>query len=89
MPLDQHARFHPNGTVQRACDTCYRDYQAWLVMRDGSRSNSQGSASVGSESPTTGRIEVPGRGGQPQQGWAHRVGSLAQSVPRDWSWSTF
>ncbi|KAI5305535.1 hypothetical protein KEM56_004135 [Ascosphaera pollenicola] len=29
VPLDQNARFHPNGEFGRACDMCYKAYLKW------------------------------------------------------------
>ncbi|KAF2104594.1 FYVE-domain-containing protein [Rhizodiscina lignyota] len=92
VPLDQHARFHPDGTVQRACDACYADYEQWLLMRS-SRSNSAASSQdTETSSPRMAGVPVgikihAGQGAQ--GGWGQKIGSLAQSVPRDWSWSTF
>jgi hypothetical protein len=39
VPLDQHARFHPEGSPHRACDACWADFCAWATAR-ASRSNS-------------------------------------------------
>jgi len=85
IPLDQHARFHPQGSKNRACDSCFNDYRAWEVARV-SRSNSSTSRDgAGAQQPPTPTVGVPSKGLGP----GGIVGSLAQSLPRDWSWSTF
>ncbi|KAI9668651.1 MAG: hypothetical protein M1831_001090 [Alyxoria varia] len=33
VPLDQHARFHPDGSHARACTSCKADYRAWERVR--------------------------------------------------------
>lgn len=90
VPLDQHARFHPQGSRYRACDFCWADYKTWETAR-ASRSNSDCSH----DGPAGATPGVP-VGGLPQAQRGHlaspdaqRVGSLAASVPRDWNWSTF
>lgn len=45
VPLDQHARFHPEGTPQRACDSCWSDYKTWMSARADRASRSSGSGS--------------------------------------------
>jgi hypothetical protein len=85
IPLDQHARFHPQGTRNRACDSCFNDYRTWEVARI-SRSNS--STSRDGEQPRTPTVGVPGKNALGREGGG-LVGSLAQSIPRDWNWSTF
>lgn len=29
VPLDQHARFHPKGFQERACEACAKDFSFW------------------------------------------------------------
>ncbi|KZF23999.1 hypothetical protein L228DRAFT_266367 [Xylona heveae TC161] len=62
IPLDQYARFHPDGIRSRACDNCWQEYGRWETARC-SRSNSESSESssslgrshgVPSEIPTSG-----------------------------------
>ncbi|KEF56310.1 uncharacterized protein A1O9_07891 [Exophiala aquamarina CBS 119918] len=92
IPLDQDAKFHPGGLHSRACETCHRQYQRWDTARSIRRKNSQNSKDDGSESgPPTPLAGPPGhhrmisggfRGGKP-------VEQVANSVPKDWHWSTF
>jgi hypothetical protein len=87
IPLDQEAKFHPDGNQSRACETCYRQYMKWDTARSMRRKNSQGSGSRDDESapPTPGRRI--GMGAKP---WGQqRQQDMANSVPKDWSWSTF
>lgn len=86
--LDQHARFHPQGTFNRACDGCYETYREWKRARS-SRQNSVGSgSSEGTQATATPVVGVPGAR-EVNTSQEQKVGSVAQSVPRDWSWSTF
>lgn len=84
VPLDQDANYHPKGTRSRSCEHCYLDYRRWAIARS-SRSNSETS-----EEPMTPVVDCKGRGALggifAKGGMAE---SVAQSVPRDWHWSTF
>jgi FYVE zinc finger len=89
IPLDQNAQFHPDGTDSRACEMCHRQYIRWDAARSLRRKNSQNSKDDDSGPPTP--LAGPGsyrrmisggiRGKQPEQ--------MANSVPKDWAWSTF
>lgn len=90
IPLDQEAKFHPDGELSKACDTCHRQYQRWDTARSLRRKDSEGSneddASSGPSTPLAGpaghrRIISGGNRGQPQH--------PTNSVPKDWAWSTF
>lgn len=85
IPLDQEARFHSEGTLQRACDDCWTDYRAWRAARP-SRNNSVTSRDS-NETTLTQPVGVPSqtKGAEEQQ----PVGSVAQSVGGNWNWSTF
>ncbi|KAJ9645612.1 uncharacterized protein PV06_07714 [Exophiala oligosperma] len=94
IPLDQYAKFHPDGVASRACETCHRQFQRWDTARSIRRKNSQNSKDedFNNESvpstPLAGpaghrRIQSAGlRGAKP-------VTEVANSVPKDWHWSTF
>ncbi|KAI9780624.1 MAG: hypothetical protein M1816_002785 [Peltula sp. TS41687] len=93
--LDQHARFHPDGTYSRACDMCWSEYRTWQADRC-SRANSI--VSQEATEPITTSITNMGAGcgnsipGSTLAGvglGVQKVGSVAASVPRDWVWSTF
>lgn len=97
IPLDQTAKFHPEGYQVRACEQCHKQYQRWDTARsmyrkhsnsdDSQSGNSTPGTSIGAP-PGHRRLgsAIPGRQGQQQQQVA---GSLANSVPKDWAWSTF
>ncbi|KAG9242101.1 hypothetical protein BJ878DRAFT_426649 [Calycina marina] len=86
--LDQDANYHPRGTWCRACAHCSNDFKAWQVLL-GRRQGSEESVAEEPMTPTT-----PGTGGI-QCMFAGKGDSnakqaeMAQSVPRDWNWSTF
>jgi hypothetical protein len=91
IPLDQMAQFHPDGVESRACEVCFRQYQRWDAARSLRRKNSHNSKDEddgsGPPTPLAGatshrRIISGGRGMKTPQ-------EMANSVPKDWSWSTF
>ena len=86
IPLDQGAQFHPDGELSRACEVCYRQYQRWDTARSLRRKNSENSED-GDAPPTPiagshRRMISNGMRGQQQK-------DMANSVPKDWAWSTF
>jgi len=92
IPLDQQAKFHPDGIPSRACETCYRQYQRWDTARSLRRKNSQNSKDSNNDdsappTPLAGqsshrRMASGGLRNKPQE-------QVANSVPKDWAWSTF
>ncbi|KAF2231376.1 hypothetical protein EV356DRAFT_506942 [Viridothelium virens] len=86
VPLDQHARFHPSGSRQRACDRCWADYKMWETARV-TRTNSTSSQSSGA-SPKPVAVGTPNPIPNGPEG-VQRLGSMAESAPREWNWSTF
>jgi len=87
VPLDQHARFHSRAQAFRACDDCWRDYKVWEAKRKvkmaAGTSGGDGEEAEGiSQSVPATPVLVQ----QPKKGL---ISSIAQSVPRDWNWSTF
>ncbi|KAL8860858.1 MAG: hypothetical protein Q9178_002888 [Gyalolechia marmorata] len=83
LPLDHNAEFHPEGTPSRACRHCLDRYRLWRAQRS-SRNNSLTSAATAMPMGTP----IPGMGGVGNGTEVHK-GSVANSVPRDWNWSTF
>lgn len=89
IPLDQEAKFHPDGELSKSCDTCYRQFQRWDTARSLRRKNSDGGSKDEDGPPTP--LAGPGNhrrmisGGVRDQNSQHPV----NSVPRDWAWSTF
>ncbi|KAK0646628.1 hypothetical protein B0T16DRAFT_391028 [Cercophora newfieldiana] len=94
IPLDQDASYNPRGFNSRSCQHCYSQFKEWR-----SRNNSQSSSLASSEgnladhhpfNPTASPIvasptSVIGMRLPPTQ----QLPEAAQSVPRDWHWSTF
>src|SRR5271155_5871437 len=92
IPLNQDARFHPDGFLSRACDACYQQYQRWDTARSIRRKNSNDTEGAGkSESPpamnATGSCHRRIMSGHVHAGKTPEL--AASSVPRDWAWSTF
>jgi hypothetical protein len=95
VPLDQAARFHPEGVPSRACDLCWSAFQRWEEARtdrlnkiqhqidtqDDDTNSPSGRTSTDSlDTPVAdGRKSAPTTPGQ----------EIAASVPRGWNWSTF
>uniref|UniRef100_A0A093XU60 FYVE-type zinc finger-containing protein C9B6.03 n=1 Tax=Talaromyces marneffei PM1 TaxID=1077442 RepID=A0A093XU60_TALMA len=87
VPLDQNARFHPEGSASRACDQCYKAYQRWEDCRAADMTRIQQKldarhihAQTQHEEQVDDSAEVPHR---------QTEFTVASSVPRDWNWSTF
>lgn len=92
VPLDQEARFHPDGVPSRACDLCWSAYSRWEEARTDRLNKIQNNIDSGSidersnpedmeNSQESGRAAL-----QPNLG---QTPDVAASVPRDWNWSTF
>ncbi|KAJ5343717.1 Zinc finger FYVE-related protein [Penicillium brevicompactum] len=83
VPLDQNARFHPEGVPSRACDLCWSAHQRWEETRSDRLNKIQNNmdAQVGVSVPDSEHIEN-------QESKAQST-EVAASVPRDWNWSTF
>ncbi|KAK5664159.1 hypothetical protein OQA88_374 [Cercophora sp. LCS_1] len=90
IPLDQDANYNPRGTNCRACAHCYSQFKDWrsrtnsqsssLTSSDSSLGDQNGPASPIIASPTSVlAMRLP----------PHATPEVAQSVPRDWNWSTF
>ncbi|KAF2665537.1 hypothetical protein BT63DRAFT_459118 [Microthyrium microscopicum] len=83
VPLDQHARFHPLAQRYRSCDDCFKDYGVWESerLRKLKEAGERASSADGTAKTS---LEINGK--KKGEGL---MNSIAQSVPRDWSWSTF
>lgn len=102
IPLDQEAKFHPDGIQSRACEACHKQYQRWDTARSMRRKNSDDSSDSKDSQSHKSATTVPNppghrrmmssavlaKGGQGQQR-GQMSSSLAASVPKDWAWSTF
>lgn len=93
VPLDQHARFHPDGVSSRACDLCWSAYQRWEETRTNRLSKIQNSMDAKNGECETEHTEdlssseeVRGAALKANLG---QTAEIAASVPRDWNWSTF
>ena len=101
VPLDQNARFHPDGVSSRACDLCWSAYQRWEESRTERLSKIQSlidaqnnAAESDSESDDNTISEhsdsSPDEGSKPAlAGVLGHNTEIAASVPRGWNWSTF
>ncbi|EEQ28591.1 Zn finger protein [Microsporum canis] len=94
IPLDQNARFHPDGIPSRSCDLCWAAYRRWEQARTDKLNQIQHNLLANLDAPERSRgwaIEADrlsvGDAGSPSI--EHQDGMIASSVPRDWSWSTF
>ncbi|RAL05537.1 FYVE zinc finger domain-containing protein [Aspergillus ibericus CBS 121593] len=101
VPLDQNARFHPDGVSSRACDLCWSAYQRWEESRTERLSKIQSlldaqskAAESDSESDDNTVSEhsdtSPDEASKPAlAGLLGQNTEIAASVPRGWNWSTF
>jgi hypothetical protein len=84
VPLDQNARFHPDGVPSRACDLCWSAHLRWQENRSDRLNkiqNNMNAQQVGVSVPESETAENSESNAQ--------SGEVAVSVPRDWNWSTF
>ncbi len=91
MPLDQNARFHPDGVLSRACDLCWSAYQRWEETRADRLSKIQSTIDAKNEDPIqlADNLE-PNENSSPATLRPNlQTPEVAASVPRDWNWSTF
>jgi hypothetical protein len=93
VPLDQDARFHPDGVPSRACDLCWSAHQRWQETRTDRLSKIQNSidqARNGEDSSDTSNPDTSEESGRATlKANLGQTGEVAASVPRDWNWSTF
>lgn len=99
VPLDQHARFHPDGVPSRACDQCYRAYLRWDQARlerlsvIQSQLDAQMERNSNASTPTlvSDASDLSRDDGSrcPLSQSLGGQSDIAASVPRDWNWSTF
>ncbi|PGH03197.1 hypothetical protein GX51_04232 [Blastomyces parvus] len=101
VPLDQNARFHPDGIPSRACDLCWSAYRRWDKARttrlneiqQDLASNVEDVQDRNPSSARTMRVNGSGHAAATRSGGIRpSIGQenlAASSVPRDWSWSTF
>lgn len=86
VKLNEHALFHPEGELERACDRCFAQYCQWEQMRT-SRHNSESSGGSGSTGRAIG-INTPTAPAGMKRPQAP-VGSIQNSFSGAWNWSTF
>lgn len=94
IPLDQNARFHPDGVPSRACELCYSAYQRWEETRSKRLDRIQTLLDAQSGDPTAVKRIANGEGQEESDHDAfvaslNQQSEIAASVPRDWNWSTF
>jgi hypothetical protein len=82
VPLDQHARFHDRAPRFRACPDCFNDYRVW----EAERARRAAACGPGGDAAVAG-IKIGGKGAGQSRGLINTL--IAQSVPKDWNWSTF
>ncbi|KAK2801349.1 hypothetical protein FQN51_005449 [Onygenales sp. PD_10] len=99
VPLDQNARFHPDGIPSRACDLCWHAYRHWNKARTERLDEIQKDLVAHIEDTQNEGTSAKAMKGADSSASVsdtnllspaiHQEGIVASSVPRDWSWSTF
>jgi len=91
VPLDENANYNPRGSPSRSCAHCFTEFKAWR-SRTNSYASSDASNPPNGGRPSTGTAPAspiaaspPPLAASPNQ----KKAEAAQSVPRDWNWSTF
>ena len=92
VPLDQEARFHPDGNIDRACDNCWADYKTWRRARK-SRANSVDESESATITGASSSQDAVAMGIDPDAKKPTMI-DLAhardvQVRTEDWNWSTF
>lgn len=82
IPLDQDAEFHPEGAQVRVCGHCWGQFERWVDERR--ERAARGDEEEDRTTPVK-AVLPKGGSGKVQEG----RGSIAQSLTRDWNWSTF
>lgn len=88
VPLDHYARFHPQGSMERACDKCHDDYEIWWSNR---KSRASSRTASGATTPVGGAPTPIGQNflGIPQKSHTHQPLVPGNESVADWHWSTF
>lgn len=81
VPLDQNARYHPQGTESKACDPCWQEWTVVKKLRH-SRTSSIADSQCSSQGTTVPALAIPN---QPRTPGDMRVGSMARSEGMVWS----
>lgn len=81
VPLDQDAEYHPEGAECRACKYCSGQYDTWVEER---RQRAEAGEPTTATTPVKAVLSRSGSGKAQES-----RGSIAQSLTRDWNWSTF
>ncbi|KAK4545360.1 hypothetical protein LTR36_003540 [Oleoguttula mirabilis] len=81
VPLDQNARYHPNGIESKACDPCWEEWTVVKRLRH-SRASSIADSSNSSQGTTVPALTIPHQARTLQDA---RVGSMARSEGMVWS----
>ncbi|KAJ5642488.1 hypothetical protein N7490_006488 [Penicillium lividum] len=91
VPLDQDAKFHPEGVPSRACDLCWSAHQRWEETRTDRLNKIQNNMDTKSiDEDATQDLDATQESGRAAlQANLGQTPDVAASVPRDWNWSTF
>ncbi|KAH2665569.1 hypothetical protein KXV79_008583 [Aspergillus fumigatus] len=103
VPLDQDARFHPEGVPSRACDLCWSAYQRWeearterlnkiqtlLAQQETTGNNNQDTESATNATASSDTLQQDDPSNQATNASQGQATEIAASVPRGWNWSTF
>lgn len=96
VPLDQDARFHPEGVPSRACDLCWLAFQRWEESRSERLNKIQ--TQIDAQNTKTEEVaeetpeHVDNIDEESRKALAAMLGQsteIAASIPRGWNWSTF
>jgi len=92
IPLDESANFNPRGSSSRSCSHCFGQFRAWRSRNNSAASTEEASTATPTTMTPTNPVAAistsPGKTDGAAPG-AKALPEIAQSVPRDWNWSTF
>lgn len=81
VPLDQHARFHPRGFLERACDVCAKDFRFWEKAMRMKRRYSAGEPASPASKRFPDALDVPVADGSSSPTAVHSRGGQSSSEP--------
>ncbi|OJJ87909.1 FYVE zinc finger domain-containing protein [Aspergillus glaucus CBS 516.65] len=96
VPLDQNARFHPDGVPSRTCDLCWHAFSRWEESRTERLNKIQsvldaqqtGPSEISQDSDVS-DVSQEDTSKSTLTPPLAQTGEIAASVPRGWNWSTF
>jgi len=92
IPLDQDSNFNPRGVPSRACGHCNAQFKEWrnlATSKPPSRDSADGATHPHFDTAPSTPVSTSPTAKAGLDALSLHPAEVAQSVPRDWNWSTF